>query len=191
MGADDVGTTSADRRDTFAAWGEHSVLNDPVLSVVNPGGISIGSWVHIASYAVIEALMPERGVTVQIDDGAYIGHFFRLSAMRHVHIGRETMIADRVYVSDTGHRYEDVTTPIKRQGLRDDGGTVRIGDGAWIGIGAVIVGDLTIGVNSVVAANSVVRGDVADHVVVAGDPAVVVREHTGEGWRSTRGPSAR
>jgi acetyltransferase-like isoleucine patch superfamily enzyme len=174
--------------DEFAAWGEHSVLHDPVLSIVNPGGIAIGSWVNIGAYAVIEALVPDRGITVHIDDGAYIGHFLRLSAMTDVHIGREAMLSDRVYVSDTGHHYADVTVAIKRQGLRDDGGTVHIGDGAWIGIGAVIVGNLTIGANSVVAANSVVRSDVPDHVVVAGDPAVVVREHTDEGWRSIRPP---
>lgn len=172
--------------DDFARWGEHSVLTEPVVSIVNPSGISVGSWVHIGAYATIEALVPERGVTVTIDDGAYLGNFLRLSAIRHVHIGREAMISDRVYISDTGHRYDDVTVAIKQQGLRDDGHHVRIGDGAWIGIGAVIVGDVTIGANSVVAANSVVRGDVPERVVVAGDPAVVVREHTDDGWRSVR-----
>jgi acetyltransferase-like isoleucine patch superfamily enzyme len=181
-----VGVDSSGEQHRFAEWGEHSTLVDPVLSIVNPAGISIGSWVHIGAYAVVEALVPDRGVTVRIDDGAYIGHFLRLSAMRSVHIGRDAMLSDRVYVSDTGHNYEDVRVPIKQQGLRDDGGEVRIGDGAWIGIGAVIVGNITIGANSVVAANSVVRGDVPDHVVVAGDPAIVVREHTDDGWRTSR-----
>mgnify|MGYP000149956301 CR=1 FL=1 len=186
MGNESAGGHPSSPSREFAAWGDHSVLTDPVVSIVNPGGIAVGSWVHIGAYAVIEALVPDRGVTVTIGDGAYLGNFLRLSAVRQVTIGREAMISDRVYVSDTGHRYEDVTVPIKRQGLRDDGGTVSIGDGAWIGIGAVIVGDVTIGANSVVAANSVVRGDVADGVVVAGDPAVVVREHTPDGWRSVR-----
>jgi serine acetyltransferase len=180
-----VGVDNAGEQHGFAEWGENSVLVDPVVSIMNPAGISIGSWVHIGAYAVLEALVPDRGVTVRIDDGAYIGHFLRLSAMRSVHVGREAMLSDRVYISDTGHNYEDVTTPIKQQGLRDDGSEVRIGDGAWIGIGAVIVGNVTIGANSVVAANSVVRGDVPDRVVVAGDPAIVVREHTGDGWRSS------
>jgi acetyltransferase-like isoleucine patch superfamily enzyme len=180
------GRDPSTQRHGFASWGDNSVLTEPVVSIVNPAGIAVGSWVHIGAYAVIEALVPDRGVTVRIDDGAYIGHFFRLSAMRDVHIGREAMISDRVYISDTGHRYEDVTVPIKRQGLRDDGSTVSIGDGSWIGIGAVIVGDVRIGANSVVAANSVVRADVPDGVVVAGDPAVVLREHTDDGWRSVR-----
>jgi acetyltransferase-like isoleucine patch superfamily enzyme len=176
-------TTGEDRE--FAAFGDVSVIHEPVLSIVNPSGISIGSWVNIGAYAVIEALMPERGVTVRIDDGAYLGNFLRLTAMNEVHIGSESMISDRVYISDTGHHYEDITIPIKRQPLRD-GRSVRIGEGAWIGIGAVIVGDITIGRNAVVAANSVVRDDVPDHTVVAGDPAVVVRHHSDGGWRSIR-----
>jgi acetyltransferase-like isoleucine patch superfamily enzyme len=35
----------------------------------------------------------------------------------------------------------------------------------------------------VIAAGSVVRGEVPDRCVVAGVPAKVVREHTGDGWR--------
>lgn len=188
MGELDGEALKGDRRG-FAEFGEASVIHDPVLSVVNPGGIAIGSWVNIGAYAVLEALVPERGITVRIGDGAYLGNFLRLSAVRDVRIGAEALISDRVYISDTGHQYEDTTVPIKRQGLRD-GRSVRIGEGAWICIGAVIVGDVAIGRNSVVAANSVVRDDVPDHTVVAGDPAVVVRRHSDGGWRSVR-PSPR
>ncbi|MGY6500620.1 MAG: acyltransferase [Acidimicrobiales bacterium] len=170
--------------DNFAAFGPHSVIHAPVLSVPNPSGVHVGSWVNIGSYAVIEALVPERGVTVHIDDGVYIGHFLRLTAMTEVRIGAEAMLSDRVYVSDTGHEYDDITIPIKRQPLLD-GRRVEIGAGAWIGIGAVIVGNIRIGTNAVVAANSVVREDVDDFTVVAGDPARVIRRHDGSEWEWT------
>lgn len=58
--------------------------------------------------------------------------------------------------------------------------------GSWVSIGAVIVGDVTIGRNAVVAANTVVRADVPDCTVVAGDPAVIIRRHDGERWWSAR-----
>jgi serine acetyltransferase len=166
----------------FAAFGPCSEISAPVVSVVNPGGISIGAFVKVGAYAVIEALVPERGVTVRIADGAYIGHFPRITAVGEVVIGEEVMIADRVYLSDTGHVYEDVTQPVKRQGLRD-GRRVEIGRGAWIGIGAAIVGDVRIGENAVVGANAVVRDDVPGFTVVAGNPAQVVRRHDGERWQ--------
>ena len=172
----------------LASFGPYSEIGDPVLSIVNPGGIHIGTWVKIGSHAVIEALVPDRGVTVHIGDGAYIGHLLRLTAVGGVHIGNEAMLADRVYVSDTNHLYEDVTQPIKRQGLRD-GRQVVIDDGAWIGIGAVIVGAVRIGRNAVVGANAVVTSDVDDRTVVAGNPARVVRRYEGEpgegDWRWT------
>ena len=165
----------------FAAFGPCSELHAPVVSIVNPGGISIGAFVKIGSFGVIEALVPERGVTVRIADGAYIGHFPRITAVGEVVIGEEAMLADRVYLSDTGHLYEDPSEPIKRQGLRD-GRRIEIGRGAWIGIGAAVVGNVRIGENAVVGANAVVREDVPDFTVVAGNPAQVVRRHDGDRW---------
>jgi len=166
----------------FAAFGPYSELARPTLSVENPAAIHIGAFVKIASHAVLEALVPGNGVSLRIEDAAYIGHFTRITAVGEVVIGEEAMLADRVYVSDTNHVYEDVSQPIKRQGLRD-GRRVEIGRGAWVGIGAVIVGNVRIGDGAVVGANAVVTQDVPDFTVVAGNPAQVVRQHDGEAWR--------
>jgi carbonic anhydrase/acetyltransferase-like protein (isoleucine patch superfamily) len=168
----------------FAGFGPYRELGSPVTSIENPGGIRIGAFVRIGTQVVLEALVPERGVTLTIADGAYLGHANRITAVGEVVIGEEAMLADRVYVSDTNHVYEDVTVPIKRQGLRD-GRRVEIGRGAWIGIGAVIVGNVRVGDGAVVGANAVVTQDVPDFTVVAGNPAQVVRRHDGEGWRWT------
>ena len=53
---------------------------------------------------------------------------------------------------------------------------VKIGDNVWIGMNAVILKGVTIGDNSVVAAGSVVSKSIPANVVVAGNPAVVVKE---------------
>lgn len=166
----------------FAAFGPYSELARPTVSIDGAAGIHVGAFVKIGSHAVLEALVPERGVTLRIGDAAYVGHFARITSVHEVVIGEEAMLADRVYVSDTGHVYEDVGQPIKRQGLRD-GRRVDIGRGAWIGIGAAIVGNVRIGEGAVVGANAVVTQDVPDFTVVAGNPAQVVRQHDGEAWR--------
>lgn len=57
----------------FAGFGPYSDIASPTLSIENPGGIHIGAFVRIGALVVIEALVPERGVTVLIEDGAYIG----------------------------------------------------------------------------------------------------------------------
>ncbi|KAA1427472.1 serine O-acetyltransferase [Nocardioides antri] len=50
-----------------------------------------------------------------------------------------------------------------------------LGDHVTLGAHAVVLGPLRVGDGSVVGANSVVRGDVPDNVVVAGAPARVIR----------------
>ena len=159
-----------------------STLREPVLGVPNPAGVHIGDWVNIGPYAFLESFSPPGAAGITVGTGAYIGAFSRLTAVGGIDIGEKVLISDRCYISDTGHVYEDVTQPIKRQGLRD-GRRVEIGRGAWIGIGAAIVGNVRIGEGAVVGANAVVTQDVPDFTVVAGNPAQVVRQHDGREWR--------
>ena len=53
---------------------------------------------------------------------------------------------------------------------------VHIKRGAWIAINAVILPGVTVGENSIVAANSVVMKDVPDYTIVGGAPAKVLKE---------------
>lgn len=50
-------------------------------------------------------------------------------------------------------------------------GDTHIGDGAWLGMRAMIMPGVSIGEGAVVAANSVVTKDVAPYSIVAGSPA--------------------
>lgn len=55
------------------------------------------------------------------------------------------------------------------------GGAPRIGNHVDIGANSVIIGDISIGDYSVIAAGSVVINDVPPNVIVAGNPARVVK----------------
>jgi len=159
---------------------------EPALLVDNPTGMWIGDRVDIRSHVVMEALAPPGQVVLEIGDDTYIGYFGRITALGGVSIGRSVLIADRVYLSDTGHVYEDVSRPVKDQPLRE-GRRLEIGDGAWLGVGAVVVGGIRVGRGAVVGAGAVVREDVPDHCVVVGNPAQIVRRYVDEGdggaWR--------
>jgi acetyltransferase-like isoleucine patch superfamily enzyme len=65
---------------------------------------------------------------------------------------------------------------IDRKGNRV--GTVRIGNNVFIGVNSVVLRDVTIGDNSVIGAGSIVTKDVPSNVVVAGNPARVIRDIT-------------
>ena len=63
----------------------------------------------------------------------------------------------------------------------DDDRPVRIGDGSWLGHGAVVLPGVTIGRHAVVGAGAVVHRDVPDHGIAAGVPARVVKIMHDEG----------
>ncbi|HTL48442.1 MAG TPA: serine O-acetyltransferase [Verrucomicrobiae bacterium] len=64
-------------------------------------------------------------------------------------------------------------------GNRVSGGRApRIGDRVMVGVGAKVLGDITIGHDVQIGANAVVLDDVPDHAVAVGIPARVVRSKT-------------
>ena len=83
-------------------------------------------------------------------------------------IGGQNNIGEKVSI------YQNVTIGAKKE--KDDLKFPNICDNATIYAGAVILGDITVGEDSVVAANSVVINDVPEGAVVAGAPARVIKE---------------
>jgi acetyltransferase-like isoleucine patch superfamily enzyme len=57
---------------------------------------------------------------------------------------------------------------------------IRLGRNSWVGFGVCVLPGVTIGEGSIVAARSVVAADVPPYVVVAGNPARVVRSLAGD-----------
>jgi acetyltransferase-like isoleucine patch superfamily enzyme len=90
-------------------------------------------------------------------------------------IGRHVLIADRVYISDNLHGYEDVTKPMLAQPLVHR--PVEIQDEVWLGENVCVLPGVTIGRHSVIGSNSVVTKDVPPHSVAAGVPARVLRTY--------------
>lgn len=162
-------------RSQFAAWGTGSRLNRGA-KLVGPQLVHVGGGVVFGEHAWLNAKDDRRdGIpTLRIGDGTYIGRFAQINAWRSVIIGRNVLIADRVFISDADHNYADTNTPIRLQG-DSFVGAVTLLDGCWIGIGAVILPGVTIGRNAVVAANAVVTHDVPDCVVVGGIPAKIIK----------------
>jgi abequosyltransferase len=113
-----------------------------------------------------------------LEDGCVIGRRCVLSAQNQIYIGRDVVFGPQVLVMDHNHEFEDVNVAIALQGTTD-GGKIRIEQGCWIGFGAAIVsgkGELIIGKNSVVGANSVVTRSVPPHSIVTGNPARIVKQ---------------
>ena len=80
-----------------------------------------------------------------------------------------------MYITDCDHEYRSVDIPVIDQGIVQRGQKVSIGKGSYIGINAVIVGNVKIGKHCVIGANSVVTKDVPDYCVAVGSPARVIK----------------
>jgi acetyltransferase-like isoleucine patch superfamily enzyme len=105
-----------------------------------------------------------------IADNAYIGPRCHLG---WVHIETAALLGAGVHVPSGGqtHGFADPTVPIRDQpGIKR---AVRIGAGAWIGSGAVVLAD--VGAGTVVAAGAVVTKPLPPNVIAAGVPARIVR----------------
>lgn len=160
-------------------WYKELALNARLFSPLRVEGrkyISIAKDVTVQKYTwLFAAPLDGHEPSLTIGEGSAIGESNHIAAVRRVTIGRRVLTAKGVYISDNLHGYEDVRLPILDQPVRFKG-PVTIGDGAWIGENACVLG-ASIGKNAVIGANAVVTRDVPDFSVAVGVPARVVKRY--------------
>lgn len=138
-----------------------------IYDFVNLYGCEIGSGTKIGTF-------------VEIQKGVKVGGNCKISS--------HTFICEGVYIEDgvfIGHGVRFVNDMYPRA-INDDGSLQNENDwklvatsvkkGASIGSGAVILGGIEIGENSIVGAGAVVTKNVPANVIAAGNPARVLRE---------------
>ena len=135
-----------------------------VFSFTNLYGCTIGAGTRVGPF-------------VEIQRGAVVGE--RCKIQSHTFICDGVQIGDEVFV---GHGVMFVNDKFPR--ATNDAGElagdtdwkllpVRIGEGATIGSGAIVLGGVTIGADALIGAGAVVTRDVAAGATVAGVPARV------------------
>ena len=109
----------------------------------------------------------------KIGEGFYIGHLGRVIINEDAVIGKNCNIATGVTIGQTN------------RGPRK--GAPTIGDSCWIGTNAVIVGNIAIGSDVLIAPLAYVNFDVPDHSIVIGNPGrIIPRENATEGYVENR-----
>jgi len=140
-------------------------------SIENRGRIVLGTRVRLNSnWAPVELVSGPQG-SIDIGDGVFINYGSMISAQLRVRIGSNVMLGNYCIVADT-------ETP----GVGDPPGgpviaprPVEIGDGAWLAARVTVLPGARIGAGAVIAAGSIVAGDIPAGALAGGIPARVLR----------------
>jgi acetyltransferase-like isoleucine patch superfamily enzyme len=134
----------------------------------------------------------ERTPELTIGDHTFVGHGCGFSCASSITVGKHVLLAGGVQISDyDGHPVDAerrrAGEPTPPEGIRP----VVIGDGAWIGAGAIILKGVTVGDRAIVGAGAVVTKDVPADTVVGGNPARVIKRLDAPAGGSHNGEAAR
>lgn len=151
----------------------------PPTALVNVNYIRIGEHTMIGPDVTLSAGIAEgqhcvTDPVVRIGDRCVIGKGNGIVGHLEIVICDDVWTGHNVYITDQNHDYRDLGRPIGAQSMPEH--PVHIGRGSWIGYGTVILPGARIGEHVVIAANSVVRGEIPSFTVAAGAPAKVVKE---------------
>ena len=134
--------------------------------------LKIGKNVHIGRNCSIASIY-----NLEIGNDIYIGKNVTIEIEGS--IGDGTVIANTVgIIGRNDHdvvntNYRAFDAPVVRD-KRELSVPVKIGEGCFIGYGAIILSGVEIGNNSVIAAGAVVTKDIKPNSIVAGNPAKII-----------------
>src|SRR6266702_2890146 len=179
----------------FASFGPGSLIAFPTGSIYGERWSDIGDGTMIGEQASVCAGMAPGhdlgpATVLRIGDRCVIGRGSHIVAHHSIDIGDDVFTGPYVYITDQNPSYGDPGVPIGRQWPVN--APVSIGAGTWLGTGVIVLPGAVIGRNVVVAAGSVVRGEIGDRCVVAGVPARVIKDYNADtGWASPAAGSMR
>lgn len=172
---------------TFAHPGVDSVgidcRIDPTVSVMRFGsregvlcvanGVSLYGYIRLVLGDVDTNLCVnlQIGARTIVNVGAY------LSGEGGLEIGEDVLIGPHAKLLSAGHAIDGGNEIIARNPITR--AKITVGNGAWIGAGAIVLEGVSIGRGAVVAAGAVVRQDVPAGMIAAGVPAKVIRSRQG------------
>lgn len=145
---------------------------------------TLGARVKLNGEHVWIAAGQGKPKTLEIGDDSGVGYAAEIIVGDSVKIGHHVMIANHVtLVGYDGHPLDPYARARNEPPGPEGAGPIAIKDYAWIGSHSIIMKGVTIGRGAVVGMGSVVKFNVPDLTVVAGNPAKIVWQIPApDGW---------
>lgn len=118
----------------------------------------------------------DYGYNIKVGENFYANFNSIFLDVSTITIGDNCMFAPNVQLYTATHPLN----PVKRNSGLEYAQPITIGDNVWIGGGSIIMPGVTLGNNVVVGAGSVVTKSFPDNVVVAGNPAKIIKRVDGD-----------
>lgn len=139
--------------------------------------IFLGDNVTVHSRSSFAAAKVFDAPVFKVGNNTYLGPGLTIGVAKLISIGSCCLIASNVSISDNdGHPLDPEKRARHDSVDKENIIPIHINDNVWVGEGAMILKGVTIGECSVIAARSVVTSDVAPYMVVAGNPAVKIKD---------------
>src|SRR6201994_3021253 len=122
------------------------------------------------SFVLIPPFYTAGGDEIRVGHNVFVNQNCTFYDLGGLEIADDVMIGPNVSIITAGHPLE----PSQRRAATV-GKPIVIERNVWIAAGATIIGGVTVGENSVVAAASVVTRDVPPNSLIGGNPARVIR----------------
>ena len=126
----------------------------------------------------------ECGKDVNIEKGASINRKIKIGDRSAIGVnaqifgavsfGTDVLMGPDSLFLTSGHNYERTDIPIREQGLIEER-PITIGNNVWIGARVIILPGVRVGNGVIIGAGSIVTKNVPDNVVIAGNPAKIIR----------------
>lgn len=136
--------------------------------IANAGTLILGKNCCFRSYRLKQRISVWKNATLTIGDECFFNDAVTICSTQNISIGSHAKIGDQVHIYDSD--FHQVIPG--REVYQSD---VSIGCNVWIGAKSMILAGSSIGDNSVVAAGSIVKGDIPKNCVAAGSPAKVIK----------------
>ena len=155
----------------------------PVNYVKGCQYFSIGKGTRFGTKAVLTAWDNYEGYTytpiIKIGEKCNFGDYLHITSINEIIIGNNVLTGRWVTITDNAHGTSNEICngqPPEHRKLFSKG-PVFIGNNVWIGDKVTILPGVSIGENSIIAANSVVTHDIPKCCVAGGNPAIILKRY--------------